>query len=134
MFTRTDCAGGEGGARRGIEAVRVSGAGGGGVRPIGWLLPCAVAVARPMERGPRGGNPRSNRFPLIENSCWARPRNSAASTGFPHQPDGDRRRCGKRAKNRIPPRAAATQHTDARARACAPRRVIYHSYVTTLHT
>lgn len=93
-------------------------AGGGGVWPIGWLLPCAVAVTRPMAGQPLGGNRRSNRFPLIENSCWARPRNPAASTGIPHRRNRDRRRGGKRAKNQIPPRAA-TQHTDRRARACA---------------
>lgn len=58
-------------------------AGGGGVWPIGWLLPCAVAVTWPMAGRPLGGNRRSNRFPLIENSCWARPWNPAASTGIP---------------------------------------------------
>lgn len=92
-------------------------AGGGGARPIGWLLPCAVAGRGPIGGRPRRGNRRSNRFPLIENSCCGAlpaPRlayrvNDAPQPPPPTRGPGDQRG-GKRAKNRILPRAAARAH------------------------
>lgn len=63
-------------------------AGSGGARPIGWLLPCAVAGCGPMADRSYGGNRRSNRFPLTENSCC--PRHPATGPRKPGSRDSRR--------------------------------------------
>lgn len=104
-------------------------AGGGGARPIGWLLPCAVAGRGPIGGRPRRGNRRSNRFPLIENSCCGAPLDPAAHADHdaPSTPPPARgtvdQRGGKRAKNRIPPRAATRARSHSWCGECGAFRV-----------
>lgn len=120
MFTRTHCAG--------VLVGRVS-RGGESKRSVcvcrrwrGAANRVAAAVCRC--RRPANGGPIARRQSVFKQFPAHREQ-LLCSTPEPRRvdrlsplPDGDRRRSGMRAKNRIPPRAA-TQHTDTvHARAC----------------
>lgn len=95
--------GGEGPRREESKRLVCVCAGGGGARPIVWLLLCAVAGCSPMASRPYGGNRCSNRFPLTENSCCPRrPATWPWNPGFEQSVRDSHG--GKRAKNWIPPR------------------------------